>query len=134
MPYLDDYGGNRYGRRYRTKRTAENLRSFNCLSCGKLFYATHRQMGRRCGVHCPNCGGAGEETNVSFKRRTGLHKTDAARLVGVAGDINKHCSGQNRLVSHSGNKPFSCEGCDKSFRTEIALKLHQEDHPDHKGK
>ena len=69
MPYIDDYGGHRYGRRYRTKRRKENTRSHRCLDCGKLFYIAHREARRRGGVHCPNCGGPSEETDVSFKRR-----------------------------------------------------------------
>jgi len=133
MPYLDDYGGNYRGRRRRTKRTKENMRSYHCLHCEKLFYLTHRQATRRSGVHCPNCGGPGEESEESFQRRTGNKKEDAARLVGKIGAIDTNRKGDSRVVAITANdpKPFYCESCYKQFRTEVALKLHYEDHPDH---
>lgn len=130
MSKLDDYGGDQYGRRYRTKRTAENIRSYNCLHCDKLFYLSHLASLRVGGVRCPNCGGTGEETDPSIKRRLGVKKADVARLAGEIGKINVKRSGSHRFVSVS-NKPYECIGCGKQFRTQIGLKLHCEDHPEH---
>ena len=125
MGNISDYGGNRYRRRGGgkcSKLRKENTRSYYCLSCGKLFYLTLAQTARVTSSRCPHCGGTGEETEASFKRRSGMTKKSAAKLTGNLGTVIR---GQLAVLREY--KPFLCSGCGKAFRSEVAMRLHAEE-------
>lgn len=113
---VDDYGGNRYGRRYTTKFNKENVRSYRCGHCEKLCYFSHREVARG-RLHCINCGGPVEETDISVRRNLGVTKKKLGAEVARGLDDAK---------------PLTCRHCYKSFRSPAGLSLHiRDNHPDH---
>lgn len=112
---IDDYGGNRYGKRYRTKFVKENVRSYRCGHCSKLCYFTHREVARG-RLRCVNCGGPVEETEPSVRRNLGVTKKQLSKEVALGiGDA----------------KPLTCRHCFKTFRSTAGLSLHiRDNHPD----
>lgn len=111
MGTISDFGGANAGDGRIQKLRKETCRSFTCSHCGKLQYATHRQVNRAARVHCLFCGGPLEETESSFKRRTHVSRSKIGRAIHV----------------EFGDKPLRCETCDKRFRTPTALMLHVEE-------
>lgn len=73
-PKIDDYGGNRYGRRYRTQRSDPRISSFRCDSCGRVRYVTARELARAAKPRCLNCGGLLLETAAEEKRHQEARK------------------------------------------------------------
>lgn len=119
MPYLDDYGGNRYGRRRRTKRGKNDIHSYRCLTCNTLQYFTEREMNRARTPHCKGCGGALQETPASLKKRTGMTVKQYTKIAS---------SGLDDF------KPYQCRVCYERFRSSGGLAIHyREAHPDEAG-
>lgn len=112
MARISDFGGNGYGTGRTQKIRKETTRSLRCLHCDLLFYMTHAQAARAGKQHCPKCGGPGEETEPSFRRRVGLKRKEVASAISS---------------TFNDNKPNVCRLCHKAFRTSVALKLHYED-------
>lgn len=89
--------------------------SFRCLTCWKLTIMSAREYNRVWGtkrVACAHCGGPTDETDASFKRRTGKTRSQAAKDITSAGIL----------------KPFKCFWCDATFRGRPGLNLHVRDH------
>lgn len=92
-------------------------RSYSCLHCNKLFYVPTKQVYRAGGIKCIRCGGPGEETDSSLRRRLGKTKKQIAAALQ-----------SNARFEH---KAFECQFCHKPFRSEVGLKLHLEDSHNH---
>lgn len=72
MPqYTDDYGGNAYGGRRRTKRGLGTEVSLRCLDCETLVYLQPRELTRAMRPRCMKCGGASLRGGTSFACSTG---------------------------------------------------------------
>lgn len=111
MPRTSDFGGHASDRGHGVYRAVKNKNhlSFFCLSCGKRCLLHPKTIGRASGIHCSKCGGPLEETDTSFKRRTGLTKTQAAKLM---------------QSEYADDKPHECRFCFKRFRSLAARDLH----------
>ena len=77
-----------------------------------------------------DCGGPVEETDTSFKARTGETKQKAMKKLNKVVDERAVLA-----VTNDGtvilSKPNKCRVCHKGFRTTVALKLHYKDnHPE----
>jgi len=65
---IDDYGGNRYGSRYRTPMGSPGISSWSCRTCGCLRFVTRRELFRAAKQRCLKCGGTLIETKAEAKR------------------------------------------------------------------
>ena len=123
MAKLSDFGGHAHerGRGYTSQVRKGSTSSFRCLDCGRLFYVSRKVVARGHRVACHNCGGTGEETEASLKRRLGIGKKDIPANTGRVPELDKY-----------EYKQHECSVCGKRFRSWVGLLLHCEDN--HAGK
>jgi uncharacterized protein YlaI len=128
MARVSDYGGHAHDRGHGdcTKLKKEYVLSFLCDGCHHRFYLTHPQRNRmKAGARCPKCGGLGEETEASVKRRLGCHKTDIPKMLGKLDAFKDHTG---RVVETPDlSRDNQCRFCHRPFRSSIAMKIHMEE-------
>lgn len=76
-PFIDDYGGNSYGGRRRTRAGSGSHQSFRCRDCQKIRYVHRRELARAAQPRCLACGGTLEETESEQKR----HKQERKQVI-----------------------------------------------------
>lgn len=114
-----------------------NERQHKCDICGKAYIEAHtlkihmrKHSGERPFV-CDYCGKAFflssqlvSHKNSTHKESTEIHKCDiCGQVLSTFGNLRQH-----KRVVHSTDRPFTCETCGKSFKTNRTLEVHSTIH------
>lgn len=106
-------------------KTNSKIKSFQCEICSKSFYSyaglsVHSIVHIRRTVNCNSCSKRfqSREELAEHTKEHGLLCTHCGKLLDCASDYGKH------MMKHTGDKPYKCDYCDKSFRRPANLKTH----------
>lgn len=114
------------------------VRPYSCPDCSKSFLtATHLKVHQR--RHTGEKPFSCDECGKSFITKQHLKSHQQHRHIGIEHEKNQLCPQcgvsfvkpfdlKVHLLRHTGENPFSCHICQKSFRSERNLKIHKATH------
>ena len=105
-PNIDDYGGNRYGSRYRNKHGSSSMSSHVCDECGTRRFISKRELSRAASPRCLKCGGVLVETKSEEKR----HQNERESVTTNVYRCRNCGSNLGRFTPHSLLTHFTLDG------------------------